>query len=434
MKSLKTAGLLALGVLLCSTSAQGETLAEAIEEVIKTNPQVRSQVFNRLARDQQVAQAKAGYYPVLEVMAGAGMAEYWEPEDESLNPREVVISLRQNVFSGFATMNEVERQRARVDSSAYSLQRISENLALGAARAYVDVLRKEELKKIAEENLQTHLRIMDQIRLRGDSGVGSQADTSQVQGRLSLAQANVVVAESNLLDAYSNYQAVVGKLPENLVKPQPPEGLMPATLEEALDRAVAGHPTLKSAMADLNARKAQYEVAKSVYYPIVDLEIDQRWDEEVSRIEGEREQLVAMARVRYNLFNGFSDQARKAETLEQVNEAREIKNNTERQVVESMRLSWMAYQSVFDRIDYLRDHIKATSETAGAYSKQFDIGRRTLLDVLDTEAEAINARIDMVEAEADGMVAQYRILNGMGELVSAFDLSWPEEAMIADNK
>lgn len=435
MKKLNPSGLIALGVfLIMGGQAQGETLAEAIDQVIKTNPQVRSQVHNRLARDQEVTQAQSGYWPVLDVNAAAGFGEYRKPEDESTNPREAIISLRQNLFTGFATMNEVERQEARVNSAAYALQGTSENLALSTARVYLDVLRNQKLKEIADKNLETHLRIMDQVKLRGESGVGSQADTSQVQGRLSLAQSNVVIAETNLLDAYTNYQAVVGHLPENLMDPDSPDALMPQSLEDALDKAVEGHPTLKSALADLDARQAQYEVSKAPYYPIIDLELDQRWDEEVDTADRERDYLIGMARVRYNLFNGFKDKARKAETLELISEAREIKNNTERQVVESMRLSWMAYQSVLDRIEFLRKHIEATAETAQAYSKQFDIGKRTLLDVLDTEAEAINARIDMVEAETTGLLAQYRVLNGMGGLVNSFGLSWPEEAMIEEEE
>ncbi|NNK13620.1 MAG: TolC family protein [Desulfofustis sp.] len=208
------------------------------------------------------------------------------------------------------------------------------------------------------------------------------------------------------------------------------------SLEDATLAALGTNPILKSANADLEARQQQYEVAKAPYYPIIDIELDQRWDEDisVSTVTGEREWFQALGRVRYNFFNGFSDQARKAETLELVSEAREIKNNTERQVVESMRLSWMAWMSVLDRIDYLRDYIESSKSTATAYAKQFDIGKRTLLDVLDSEAEAIQARADLVDADADGLFAQYRILAATGQLVDSFGLAWPEQAMVDEEE
>jgi adhesin transport system outer membrane protein len=94
----------------------------------------------------------------------------------------------------------------------------------------------------------------------------------------------------------------------------------------------------------------------------------------------------------------------------------------------------MAYMSVLDRIDYLRNYMKSSRATAIAYAKQFDIGKRTLLDVLDAEAEAVNARADLVDAESDGLFAQYRILAATAQLVDSFGLAWPEEALVENDQ
>ncbi|WP_136808829.1 TolC family outer membrane protein [Desulfosediminicola flagellatus] len=432
MKWSTTTGL----AILCSTlilsggTALGETLQEAVGEVLQTNPQVRTQAYNRLARDEEVKQAKSAYWPTADFTAGTGIEEIDKPEESSLDPVEIRLSLRQNVFAGFSTKNEVSRQKARVRSSAYRLRGVSENLALETSKVYLDVLRREELKVLAEENLLTHERIADQIRLRSESGVGTEVDLDQVQGRLSLAQANVVVTETNLLDAQTNYLAVVGHMPDSLLRPDSPDDMIPPNLDAAASNALIGHPTLKSAQADLEARYEQYEVAKSPFWPRVDLEVDQNWDEDVDGVEGEQESTVAMIRLRYNLFQGFSDQARKAETKQLIEEAREIKNNTHRQVVESIRLSWRAYQSVLDRMKYLQQHVESSTATVESYAKQFDLGKRTLLDVLDSEAEVVEAKRDLIDATYDGLYAQYRILNGMGGLVGALGLELPEESKV----
>lgn len=432
MKWLKRSGCFVLGgaYLLAGSLVQGETLPEAVGEVIQSNPQIRSQAYNRLARDEEVTQAKAAYWPKLDFVAGTGVEDIQKPEEEDFDPVELRLSLRWNLFTGFATMNEVDRQNARVRSSAYRLQGISENIALETARVYLDVLRREELKELAEENLLTHLRISDQIKLRSESGVGSQADAEQVAGRVSLAQSNVVVTETNLLDAKTNYLAVVGHMPGDLMKPAEPNDMMPVSIDEAESLAVEGHPTLKSAMADLEAREEQNAVAESPYWPKIDFEVDQNWDEDVDGEVGEQESTLAMVRLRYNLFNGFGDEARRVETKKLVEEAREIKNNTHRQVIESVRLSWMAYQSVLDRIKYLEDHVASSTATSESYVKQFDLGKRTLLDVLDTEAEVIEAKRDLINATYDGLFSQYRILGGMGQLVHALDQQWPEESVV----
>jgi outer membrane protein, adhesin transport system len=390
---------------------------------------VRSVVYNKLGREEEVKQARSGYLPTLGFTAGYGIQEVQEPADETLYPQQYTLSLRQNVFAGLSTMNEVDRQKSRVLSGAYRIQGTAENIALRTSEVYLNVLRRQELLRLAEENLDTHLRIADQIKMRSESGVASKADSDQVSGRVSLAQSNVIVTKTNLIDAESNYLSVVGRLPANLQKPAAPVKLVPTSIQEAEEEALKVHPTLKSANSDLQARHLQYDVAKAPYLPIIDVEVDQHWEEDFET-EGKDASLVAMVKLRYNLFNGLKDQARRAETAHLISEAREIRNGTHRQVVESMRLSWMAHQAAQERIKHLEQRVASTTETADSYTKQFNLGKRTLLDVLDTEAEVIDAKQALVEATYDGMYAQYRVLNGLGQLVKSFDLQWPEESRV----
>ncbi|MGB5884822.1 MAG: TolC family protein, partial [Desulfobulbales bacterium] len=142
------------------------------------------------------------------------------------------------------------------------------------------------------------------------------------------------------------------------------------------------------------------------------------------------EELRATAVARFNIFNGFSDKARIAETCYLIKEAREIQKNTERQIIESIRLSWMAHQASQNSIVYLQNYVKSTGATAEAFSKQWNIGRRSMFDVLDIEAELVNAKIDLVNAQYDKLYAQYRILNGMGQLVHTMGLQWPVESKV----
>jgi adhesin transport system outer membrane protein len=423
------------GALLLSGSfVQAETLKEAIDTMLQTNPEVRATAYNRLGRDEEVRQAKSGYLPELNFSAGYGVENIQEPVSDNIHPQIYTLSLRQNVFTGLATKNEVDRQKARVQSEAFLLQGTSENKALRTTEVYLNVLRQQEINRLSKENLETHLRIADQINLRSESGVTTKSDSDQVAGRVSLAQANVISTNTNLTDAQTNYLAVVGHLPTDLQDPAPIDNLIPASLEDTEAAAIKMHPTLKSADSDLVAREKQYEVAKAPYLPIVDLEVDQNWEKDFSTYStistGSYDTLVAMIRLRYNLFKGFKDEARRAETLQLISEAREIRNNTHRQVVESVRLSWMAYQAIKDQIKYLEQRVDFTKKTLDAYNQQFSISKRTLLDVLDTEAEVIDAKRALVTAKYDGIYAQYRILNGLGQLVKSFDLEWPKESKV----
>lgn len=400
----------------------GETLMEAVGEVLSSNPDFTSLEFNRLAREKEVTQAKAGYLPTLGFVAGAGVEKYQEPQSEDFTPKELQLSLRQNIFAGFSTMHEVKRQKLRVESMSFTQKATAENLALKTSKVYLDVLRNQDLKKLAEENLTIHQRIADQIKLRSTSGVGSLVDIDQAQGRVSLAQSNLVVAQTNLTDALTSYYAVVGQQPSNLVRPAEQGKKLPANLEEAEKLALENHPTLKSAGSDLFAREEQQKVAKSPFMPSLDAEVDQNWNDEVDGIDGKQQNTIAMLKLRFNFFNGLKDYGRHAETQHLVSEAREIRNSTIRQVKESIRLSWMAYQSTLDRNNFVTQRVKSAQAAANSFTKQFELGKRTLLDVLDTEAEAITAKRDLINLEYDSLYAQYRILNGTGGLVSSLGL------------
>lgn len=420
-----------LGVLPGARVSQGETLRDAVETIIETHPQIQSNIYNRLARRQEIRQARGGYFPEVGLNAWSGIREYDEPFDDTLEPWEFKLSLRQNVFRGFQDINEVDRQKERVNSQGYVIQSTVEDTALEAARVFIEVLRNQEFVVLARENLKIHQQIADQIRLRSESGVDRKADMNQIETRLALAQSNLVVAEVNMEDARTTYQKVVGRMPEDLVKPSVPQEAIPATLGEATEKALRRHPTLMQAKADLAARKEQEEVANAPFWPIVDIEVDKRWSDELERgFNEETDELTALLRVRYNFFKGWRDRARKVETTYLVSEAREVRNNSHRQVVELMRLAWMANKVADDRRAYLEKRVESSTQAANAYSKQWNIGRRTLLDVLDAEAERIDAKRELIDSEFDGLFADYRILNAMGDLVHTLELEWPEEAYV----
>src|SRR6266702_5180217 len=195
---------LAVGVLVTGAGVvQAETLQDAVSFMLKSNPDVRAQSYNRMAREKEVRQAKAGYLPTIDVSVSAGLDRQHEPFYDTLWPNSAAVSVRQNVFRFFGTQSEVERQEARVRSQGYLLHGTVENNALLTSKLFLNVLRNQELFDLAQENLTNHRRILDQVKLRSESGVDRRADFDQVMGRVALAQSNVVSAQANLTDSNS---------------------------------------------------------------------------------------------------------------------------------------------------------------------------------------------------------------------------------------
>lgn len=426
-------------VLGLSANTFATTLQEAVDITIKTNPDVLAASNERNAVAEEVNQALAGYRPTIDLAIGTGWESSDNPTTRSANGHknvhknrdEASIQLRQMIFDGMATQNEVKRQEARTESRAYGVFGASENTALEATDAYINVLRTQKLVELASTNFEAHERTHDQIKLRSERGVGRKADMDQSQGRLALARANLIAEEANLLDAETKYLRVVGVLPESLSDPESPSSSLPASLDEAVSVALENHPTLRSAQADVDSAHAQYETAQSPFYPRVDLELGATANNDIDGVDGHNNDITAMLRLRYNLLNGGKDKARSEETAHLINQAAEIRNNTHRQVEQSVRLSWNALETVNNQINYFETYVDSSEKSRDAYQQQFSLGQRTLLDLLDSENEVFSARKSLVNAQYDQLFAMYRILNSTGSLLQSLQVGLPEAAQVA---
>jgi adhesin transport system outer membrane protein len=418
-----------------AAEVRGETLHEMIKSVLQNNPDITSVAYNRLARDQEVRQAMADFFPKIETSLSDGYIDQNHPHliDDTFNPRSATVRLSQNLFRGGATLAETNRQKSRVASAAYLLQGTSENTALLACRVYLNYLRAVEQDALAKENLLIHQRFYDQIKLRSQAGVDRGVDLEQITARLALAKSNLIVTRANIENARTDYQAVMGHLPINPVRPQPLDAEIPATLQEAEKTALVNHPILKSAKADIEARNYQHKTARALAYPSIDVGVGYTWGEELNRPATSydyEDYLQVNATLTFNIFNGFINQARIKETPYLINEAEEIAKKTELQTIQSVRLSYEAYMADQRRVKELEQYVASTDKAAEAFISQWSIGRRSLFDVLDSSAEKITAKSDLINAQYDKTYSSYRILSGLGKLVHSLGLQWPEESRV----
>jgi len=424
----------AIACLVATANLEAENLRDAVNGTIASNPDVLIAGSERDSVEQQMEQARAGFFPQVDITVGTG----WEYSDNpatratghgsrNFNRDEAEILLRQLLYDGQGTQSEFERNRARVNSHAYDTFSAAESIGLKAVEAYLNVIKGKKLVQLAENNLDNHQQTYDRIVKRGESGISSKADVQQALGRLALAQTNLMSEENKLEDAIAAYTNIVGNKPEYLEEPVTPVNLLPDSMDAALEMALDNHPRLKSAEADVDAARKQYESAKSLFYPRVHLELSGSNNDNLDGIPGKNKDAQAMIRGRYN-FTGGKDIARRQETVFQLDQAREIRNRTHRQVTESMKLSWHAYDTASSQLDYLKTHVDASQQALLAYRKQFNIGQRTLIDLLDQENEVFRANINYINGLYSLAYSAYRILAGTGKLLWALNIELPRQA------
>ena len=419
-----------------SGAAAAETLKEVVTFAIETNPQVVSVAKRRAAADFAIDAARGGYFPKADFVYGTGRERSQNPTTLATNPDWVSLNRKQEglvvnqmLFDGFGVKGEVDRRRAISESTAHRVYGTAEEIALQAIEAYLDVLKNRELVAYAKENLAAHQKTFNQVKLRSDKGVGRRADLDQIDARLALAISNMGSAESNLRDAEITYLKVVGKAPVSLTVPPVPQNI-PRSVDEAVKIGQENHPILRSAQADVDAAQAQREVARSFLAPRLELEASYSNNKNIDGLDGPNRDRTLMLWLKWNVFRGGFDYYRLNETGLQINEASEIARNTNRQVEASVRLAYNSFATARDRLPSLERYVKSSDTTRVAYASQFDIGQRTLLDLLDSENEFFTARSIYINGKFIEMTARYRILNAMGWLLSTLDVAPPEQAMV----
>ncbi|PSW54665.1 TolC family outer membrane protein [Photobacterium leiognathi] len=417
--------------------AMSQTLEQAVATTLDTNPELQQALSRFKVREEQANQVFGDYLPTVDLTAGYGWKQSSTPQSrlqqdgmvDSEVP-EVGLSIRQTLFNGFATGNELSRLNHEAQAEQWKLFGTAEDIALSVVKVYINYLVEELIVVLAQKNVDKHQILFDQIKEKTESGLGSTADLSQSKGRLARAYSNLMSAENNAADARSEFIRVVNEAPVDVIAPMVDHDMIPPTLEQAITIAEKNHPIIKSANSDIDAARSERKAAKSNYYPEITLELGGQWSDEkfdyTNALEGEDKELQAAIQMRYNLFNGGKDVSRVREAAYKINEAKGVQQNTFRDVKDGTTLAWNANSFLGKQKDYIRTHVEASKETQSAYEHQFRLGQRSLLDLLDSENELFEARKSYLRAEFDELLSQYRILHATGQLLSSLRVTTPE--------
>ncbi|MGX6640896.1 TolC family outer membrane protein [Legionella pneumophila] len=420
--------------MLTSSYVAADTLYEAVQYGMIANPDILLNTAKGLSAKQAIDKAKGGLYPSIDVTGGFGRQRSVNPTSAAiddtpsttLNIVESAVELRQRLFAGGGIINEVKRNQYRTQAEQWKTQGIAEDLALEITKNYFGVLLHERLYAYSIENLKAHKAVFKMIKERATAGITRAAEVDQANARLALAEANKISALADLQEVKINYAKTVGKWPENLQMPRvPARNSLPNNLAKIIEKGLDNHPTVKSSYADIKEAKAQYDVARAAYYPEVNLVLNSSKNKNLGGLAGPNDSDTVALRMNYNAFRGGADAAHIRETAYQVQEAYETKNRTLLQLKEAIRLSWNAYVASALRIQPLKQHVMASRKTRTAYQDEFKVGKRTLLDLLDSQNEYYQSQIELARAENDEILSRYRILNGMGCLLKYLNLRLP---------
>ena len=282
-------------VALSGALAQGQTLpaplVDAARKAVVSNPEVQARWHAFKGSDAERDVAKSAYLPQIDLNASVGREWQKRPTTPQIDytHTQAGIQLNQILFDGFFARNEVARLDKAKLVRYYELADASETAALEAVRAYADVARYSELVEQAKQNYVEHKLTAQQLTERTDAGVTRRVDLEQANGRLALAESNLLTEISNLHDVSARYLRIVGEKPAATLPPLPASarlGGLPATADEAMKNGLGNNPALNAAYENVRSTRSQIESRKAGYWPRVDFRIRQTWGRDIDNVPG----------------------------------------------------------------------------------------------------------------------------------------------------
>ena len=416
------------------------SINDAIQEAVRTNPGVSEASANRRATEAELRQSQGVLLPQIRLDASAGpemLNRYISPVPDGngtyMRGREASIVIRQTLFDGFASLNEIWRQAARVDASALRVLERSELIALDAAEAYIDVVRYTRIVALAQENLKVHYSVRENVAARFKGGRAGEGDNQQAEERVAAAQAVLDEFRLSLENARAKYRKTVGIEPFNLRFPGRLSGL-PGSKDESLQVAVRYNPTIRAAQADVDAAKHAFDATAGAFVPQVALEGRATRGADSILYSGQYDEVSGKVVLSWDIFRGGQDSWKRKEAAERMIEETQKHARLQRDALESLDKAWAARTITADRAAALVRDVEAARRTYIAYNKEYELGQRTLIDVLNSQNQYFNAQVSLVSARGTTVFADYQLLAAMGHLLSYLKTAAPPEVDVLETK
>jgi len=404
-----------------SFAESSQSLKEIIERTVASNPEVQSRYHTFKSALEEENAARGGLLPKADVTTTFRRQENVGPNigNTAVPDRLTQLIIRQMLFDGFATTGEIKRLDHAARVRYYELLSYMQNTALEVDKAYFDIERYRILVQYAEDNYVAHKQLFDRIEERVKAGVARRVDLEQASGRLALAEANMLTEVTNLHDVTARYQRLVGELPpDKFVETDFYKQGVEATVTESLNLAYKQNPDLLSTIENIVATEQEVKNKQAKYMPKLDLQVKKNLDVSSNGTNSISAADTAELTLTFNLFNGLTDRAVINQTIEKLNTSQDLRDKA---CVDTRQTLVIAYNDITrlkEQLTYRDQHQLSIEKAREAYRKQFDIGQRTLLDLLDTENEYFQARRTYTVTEYDLYTAYARTYASQGELLS----------------
>lgn len=428
-KALRLVGpaLALLVIALAALPAGAQSLTDVLATTYSTNPELLAGRAELRAANELVPQALSGWRPTIAGTANIGRT--WidsEVGTSSINPRSVGVSISQPVYRGGRTVAATREAENLVLAQRARLVGVEQQVLLDAVAAYMDVVRDAAVLELNVNNQQVLSRQLEAARDRFEVGEITRTDVAQSEARLAGANAGRIAAEGDLTESRARFVEVVGEAPGTLDTP-PILATLPGSLEEAIEVAVNANPNVVAADYVERAARDGVDVVFGELLPSIAVQGQVEYGEEQAvTTADDRTTATVEAQLTVPLYQAGEVSSRVREAKKRASQRRLEMATQRRNAAQVATTAWEALSTARAQITAFETQVRSAEIALEGVREEAQVGSRTILDVLDAEQELLDARVSLVRAKRDEIVAGFQLLAAVGNL-TARDLDLPVE-------
>jgi len=431
--SLAGLGLGGIALVGACTAAAADTLEWALVQAYQNNPSLNAQRAALRATDENVPQALSGYRPKLSVTSSDGFnyaSTLSDTVNQAVSPNSVSYSnlardfgtrgvsatATQTLFNGFQTANRTRQAESQVMGARETLRVTEQQVLLDASTSYMNLLRDQAILDLNRRNVEVLTEQLKQTRDRFNVGEVTRTDVAQAESRLAAGRSALLGAQSNFVTSQANYRRVIGVDPGRLAPGTPVDRLSPALLPVAIDQGQQQSPSVLAAMYGVDIAELGVKVSEGALYPNLGLTANagKTYSPAYNVLKQTTASVLGVLTV--PIYQGGAEYSAIRQSKETLGQQRLNLDVNRDQARATVVQSWGQLDAAKAQIEATTAQVNAAEIALNGVREEARVGQRTTLDVLNAQQELVNARVALVTAQHDRVVASYTLLAAVGGL------------------
>ena len=410
---------------LAALPVRADTMEGALLRAYRNNPQLNAQRASVRVTDEAVPQALAGYRPKVAGTFTAGVGYIDQLADGSVGkkieqgdqtPHSAALTVTQTIYNGNQTANKTRAAESQVFGAREGLRLMEQSVLLAAATIYMDYLRDAAILEVQRSNTHVLELTLKQTRDRYSAGLVTPTDVAQSEAQLAAAKSQELAAVSTLTTTRANFRRIIGIEPANLQPASPVDRYLPQTVGGAIELALRQNPNVTAAMYGVDVSFLTVKINEGALYPIVSLQaaVAKVWDPNITTIN----QFAAAASAQLNVpvYQGGAEYSLIRQSKETLAQQRLTLDQVRDQARADLVTAWGQLLAGKAQVTAAQSQVEASEIAYLGTTKEAQVGQRTVIDILNAQQTLVNARVALVTAQHDRVVASYAVLNAIGRL------------------